>query len=117
MKSLKLMPILAVLLIMFMAPPVNGYYDPEKIEIPIEFEEGDDHPWGGEAEPAGDGDVDKLGRSGGDSFDLYFINVIWILWVPEYQNDRNYDAEVRNRSTMPGTFIFNRNSNTGNEVR
>ena len=117
MESLKLLPVLAVLLFVFLAPPVNGYYDPEKIETPI-IQEGDDHPWGGEDDPSGGGDIDKLNQSDGDSFDFYFINVIWILWVPDYHNDRNYDAEVKNRPTLPGSFIFNRsNTNNGSEVR
>ncbi|HDL02738.1 MAG TPA: hypothetical protein ENH25_01250 [candidate division Zixibacteria bacterium] len=112
MKFLRLMPLLAVLLMFFLAPSVSGYYDPEKAEIPILYG-GDDHPWGGEIDPSGGGHVDRLGRSDDGIGQVYFLKIIFFIWVPNLDYDRTSDIDHNNSVVLPGSFFENRNGQTG----
>ena len=112
MKSLKLMPLLAVLLMFFLAPPVSGYYDPERIELPIIYQ-GDDHPWGGEIDPSGGGHVDRLGQSDGDIGQVFFLKIIFFILVPSLDYDRTPDIENNGSFILPGSFYEGWNGQTG----
>jgi hypothetical protein len=114
MKSLKLLPFLAVLLVMLMAPPAIGSLDPDRLQIP-DLYEGDDHPWGGEADPSGGGEVDKFNEPGSRYNDVLIINFFFIIFVPDF----DFNADVDNRNHLPASFDQNqrRHINNGNGVR
>ncbi|PKK83725.1 MAG: hypothetical protein CVT49_06815 [candidate division Zixibacteria bacterium HGW-Zixibacteria-1] len=120
MKSLKFLPFLAVLVFLFFAPPVSGFYDPQRIEIPIIYQ-GDDHPWGGEVDPNGGGSVNRTSQSGGtlNSGGIFFLDLIRIIWVPDFYFDRSSDSGQKSESLLPGTFNENQvgNSTDGRGVR
>ena len=121
MKSLKFLPVLAVLVFWLMAPSVNGFYDPQRVEIPIIYQ-GDDHPWGGEVDPGGGGNgVNRSGETNAtvNSGGVFFINLIRIIWVPEIFFDSGTGSDQGSGTVLPDTFIENptQNRSDGRGVR
>lgn len=113
MKSLKFLPILAVLLFCFLAPSVNGFFDPQRAETPIIYQ-GEDHPWGGEVDPGGGGS--GVNRSGQDnatigSGSIYIFNLIQIIWVPEILFNSGTSSDQNNGTLLPDMDIEIRQEN------
>ncbi|MEW5925324.1 MAG: hypothetical protein AB1746_15185 [Candidatus Zixiibacteriota bacterium] len=119
MKSLKFLPVLAVLVFLFLAPSVNAFYDPQRIEIPIVYQ-GDDHPWGGEVDPGGGGNsVNRTSQTNTtvSSGGFFYINLVRIIWVPDIFF--NTGSGQDNGTILPNTFNDNQtgNSSDGRGVR
>lgn len=102
MKPKKLLLVLVPILVLAFVTTANGYYSPFNERVIIGNQE--DHPWGGEDGPTGDGPSHKVIRTDFIGIQFFYIDIIRIVISPNFNyrtNSNQSEGRIETDGILP----------------